>query len=388
MKQFIFGGYSSLSVGSQSKGLVKSSSGSVADFAGDSDISRVGSILCSFKSVPIAFWGVPTLNNMVFSRRLWEMLLENQYLRRSLEDGSHFGEGFHANHDEVLYPNVACRVTNFWLADNNLVLGDVDILNTPNGVIVYTLAKISKVGISSRGFGELADIGNGLRDVAPEDYSHICWDMVAFPAVPDASMTLAAGENALPSKELSLMSDQLRRLVKDASDRHPEDVGLRSLWNSVKEAARKPYNVRNEVVSAMVAHRLRTGVTSLFSGKGRGRIKSSPDSYGYGGGPRDSVLEGRMRVFVSTLEIQVRRFSAKANVVVRFGRSAKGVSSLTSVSVVFPGGVLRGCLEVESVVGSGEYFLKVFSESYGKIKLAGFNFRLAVHVAALIGARL
>jgi hypothetical protein len=267
MKQFIFGGNSSLSVGSPGKGVVKSSVGSVVDFARDSDLARVGSILCSFKSVPIAFWGVPTLNNMVFSRRLWEMLLENQYLRRSLEDGSHFGEGFHAYHDEILYPNVACRVTNFWLADNNLVLGDVDILNTPNGVIVYTLAKISKVGISSRGFGELAEIGGGLRDVVPEDYSHICWDMVAFPAVPDASMTLAAGENALPSKELSLMSDQLRRMVQDASERHPEDLGLRSLWNSVKEAARKPYNVRNEVISAMIAHRIRTGITPLFSGK-------------------------------------------------------------------------------------------------------------------------
>jgi hypothetical protein len=270
MKQFIFGGYSSLSVGSPNKTLLKSSIGSVVDFARDSDISRVGGILCSFKSVPIAFWGVGTLNNMVFSRKLWEMLLDNVYLKRALEDGSHFGEAFHANREEVLYPDVACRVTNFWLGDNNLVLGDVDILNTPNGVVVYTLAKISRVGISSRGFGELKDIGGGLKDVVPEDYLHICWDMVSFPAVPDASMTLIQGENALPTKELNAMSDQLRKLIRDASERHPDDFGLRSLWNSVEGGSRKPYNLRNEVISAMVAHRLHSGVTTLFSGQRRG----------------------------------------------------------------------------------------------------------------------
>jgi hypothetical protein len=267
MKQFIFGGYSSLAVGGQNKTLLKSSMGSVVDFARDSDISRVGGVLCSFKSVPIAFWGVSTLNDMVFSRKLWEMLLGNPYLKRSLEDGSHYGEAFHANRDEVLYPEVACRVTNFWLGENNLVLGDVDILNTPNGVIVYTLAKISRVGISSRGFGELKEIDNGLKDVVPEDYLHICWDMVAFPAVPDASMTLITGEGELPSKELRSMSDQLRGLVQDACEQYPEDRGLRNLWNSMGKKDKGRSSLRNDVISALIAHRLHSGITPLFSDK-------------------------------------------------------------------------------------------------------------------------
>jgi hypothetical protein len=388
MKQFIFGGNSSLSVGNPNKTLLKSSIGSVVDFARDSDISRVGGVLCSFKAVPIAFWGVGTLNSMVFSRELWEMLLSNAYLKRSLEDGSHFGEAFHANREEVLYPDVACRVTNFWLGDNNLVLGNVDILNTPNGVIVYTLAKVSRVGISSRGFGELRDIGGGLKDVVPEDYLHICWDMVAFPAVPDASMTLVPEERALPTKELNAMSEQLRQIIRDASERNPNDVGLRNLWNAVGRGVKKPFNLRNAVITAMITHRLHSGVTPLFSGPKRGRIVSSPDSYGYGGGSRDSRLEDRIQVFADTFELQVRKFSAQASVSVELSPSADELSFLASVDVYLPGVVLRGCLEIETVVGSGEYSLKVFSESYGKVKLSGFNFKLAVQVAALVEARL
>jgi hypothetical protein len=205
---------------------------------------------------------------MVFSKELWENLLENSYLRRSIEDGSFYGGSQHRDADEVTFGEVACRVTKFWIGENNLVLGDVDILNTPNGVIVYTLAKISRVGISSRGFGELVDRPDGLKEVDPDQYTHVCWDMVTFPAVPDASMTLVEGDT-LPSKELQSMSADLRSLIREAYDRSPENKPLQRLFLA-SGGVQKTFSgiSRADLQTALIAHSLRKkSYSGLHSGK-------------------------------------------------------------------------------------------------------------------------
>ena len=227
-EQYIFGGASPVSLSRSGVQLLKSSRTIVEDYAEGSSGNFEGPILCSFKAVPIAFYEVPTLNMMVFSRALWERLLKNDYLKKTMEEGSHWGEGKHADRDEVWLSESACRVNRFWIASNNFVLGDVDILNTPNGRPAYTLAKIGKIGISSRGFGVLRDRGDGLKDVVPEDYTHVCWDLVSFPAVPDASMTLITGDDGLVSTEMDNMSSQLRSLINEAWKRSPAGRAVRA----------------------------------------------------------------------------------------------------------------------------------------------------------------
>jgi hypothetical protein len=244
---------------------------------------------------------------MVFSRQLWEKLLDNAYLKKTIEEGSHFGCSVHQDSDQIDYKDVASRVTKFWIADNNLVLGDVDLLNTPNGVIVYTLAKVSRVGISSRGFGELEPLGNGLQDVVPDQYTHVCWDMVNFPAVPDASMSLITGENSLPSKELASLSDSLRGLVRQAYDRNPENEPLRRLFSALGGANKRVFQVsRADLQSAMIAHSFR--VSSLYSGKGRAimshrKIVSSPDNESWN--LFDVGLEKKLDLFCKSLGVRL-----------------------------------------------------------------------------------
>jgi hypothetical protein len=265
MKQYIFGGCAPVSLNKQSKSFLTSFASRVDDYAIESKVSDVGPVLCSFRSVPIAFWDIPTLNMMVFGKRLWEDLLSNAYLKKSLEEGSHYGCSAHQDTDQIDLKDVAGRVTKFWLGDSNFVLGDVDILNTPCGVVVYTLAKISRVGISSRGFGELRDIGGGLKEVVPEEYTHVCFDFVNFPAVPDAGMTMITGDRSLPTKELDSMSENLRGLVRDAYDRSPGDPALSDLYTALGLNSRKSIMEKNAVLTALVSHGFR--YRSLFSGK-------------------------------------------------------------------------------------------------------------------------
>jgi len=285
-RQWIFGKASPISLSAQGKQLLKSSKCIVSDFVGDSGSPRDG-ILCTFKNVPVAFWDVPTLNQMVFSRKLWECLLENQYLKQSMENGSHWGESKHADRDEVYLDEVACRVNNFWLGDKNIVYGDVDIPDTPKGHIVYNLSKISRVGISSRGFGELRDMDKGLKEVIPDQYMHVCWDMVAFPAVPDAHMTLITGDS--PYEETLTMSTELRNLINEAYQRNPHDKALQKLVSNGKliHPSKSSDISIVDLETAVLSHGLKKlavrGYTPLYS-KGRSGIMSA-------GGTR-SIVEG------------------------------------------------------------------------------------------------
>jgi hypothetical protein len=167
------------------------------------------------------------------------------------------------------FPEIAIRVTDFHLDRDNLVLGNVDLMDTPNGLTIYSCVKTGRAGISSRGFGELRDADNGLRDVVPEDYQHIGFDCVTFPAVPAAHMSLV-DQSAMATKELGSLSDHLRGLIEQAYESNPGSQILRELYSAVGKTARKRFNVQNALVSAMVAHRLHSGVTSLSSGRRRG----------------------------------------------------------------------------------------------------------------------
>jgi hypothetical protein len=273
MGQYIFGKYDPRLVGDSKKTLLKSSLYKTEDYISQGYEPRTGGdgVLYTWRNTPIAFWDVPTLNRMVFSKELWEALLSNEYLKASLESKSHWGEASHADRDEMLFKEVAIRVTDFRIADNNLVLGDVDLMDTPNGLTIYACAKTGRAGNSSRGFGELSDRPDGLREVVVSEYTHIGWDAVTFPAVPDAHMTVA-DERAFAVKELGGMSDRLRSMIRDAHERHPDDLGLSNLWNSLGGETRKSFNV-NALRSTLIAHEVKKRYSTLQSGR-RGAIMS------------------------------------------------------------------------------------------------------------------
>ena len=107
--------------------------------------------------------------------------------------------------------------------EHNLVLGDLDLMDTPNGLICYSLAKTGRIGNSTRGYGELIPSSfEGVQLVNDADgvYTHVCSDMVALPAVPCANSTIvqAAG---LAAGEIGNLEEHLRALVEQAIERNP-----------------------------------------------------------------------------------------------------------------------------------------------------------------------
>jgi hypothetical protein len=210
--------------------------------------------LYTWKDTPLAFYDVPTLNDMVFPLALWEKLLENPYIKAALESKSHWGEAFHADSDEMKIPQVCIRVNNFYPTENNLIVGDVDLMDTPNGLIAYALAKTGRIGNSSRGYGELLPMrGSQLKEVSVPDYVHIGWDAVAFPAVPNCHMSLAE-EASLATTELGSLTEELKRMVRSAVDRFPEDGRLLEMYGLLSG---KTYNDTSEYYKKLMIARAR-----------------------------------------------------------------------------------------------------------------------------------
>jgi hypothetical protein len=71
----------------------------------------------------------------------------------------------------------------------------IDIIDTPCGKIAYQLAKYGfKLGISSRGSGDLYTDEYGDEAVDPETYDFTTFDLVILPAVKDARLVMESFE--------------------------------------------------------------------------------------------------------------------------------------------------------------------------------------------------
>lgn len=196
-------------------------------------------ILYHWDNMPLAYYDIPTLNNMVFSKKLWmETIHENPFIKASLENKAYYGEDCHRDNSEVFLENVCIRVNDWWADDHNGILGSVDLLDTPKGLIVYNIAKSGMVGTSSRGFGDLIDIGNGLTRVNEDTYLAVSHDCVVFPAVP-AAFALNTGNPVVNQSATALMDlekglrEQISSAIEEAYEKNPANEWIAAMFNSL-----------------------------------------------------------------------------------------------------------------------------------------------------------
>lgn len=224
-----------------SSGMIKEKDNIMQGYQPDQEGTGV---LYSWKNMPVAYYDVPTLNNMIFSKKLWESIHENPFIKAALKNKCFWGEDQHRDSSEVLLENVAIRINDFWIADNNLVLADVDLMDTPKGLTIYSLAKTGMIGTSSRGFGDLKDIGNGLQQVDEDTYLAVDWDCVGFPAVPAAMCVSTSGkivEDGIESiNELEKgLREQITSMIEQAHEKNPNNEWMSMMFNALNPEPKK-----------------------------------------------------------------------------------------------------------------------------------------------------
>ena len=83
--------------------------------------------------------------------------------------------------NEISLQNVSHAIKKLWIDDNRQeVWAELHILDTPIGNLISNLIEYgTKIGVSSRGAGEVDEEGN----VDPESYRFFTFDLVCKPSV-------------------------------------------------------------------------------------------------------------------------------------------------------------------------------------------------------------
>ena len=225
-------------------------------------VSEKGSPILGKLSGPVADIINPTRNGRKYSEKLWENVFNSPIAQETFENGGYFGElGHPEGRQEVDMEKIAiCMPSPPTKNSDGTLVGTFDILNTPNGRILKTLCDYGyKMGISSRGSGEVYPDDDGNEEVDPDQYEFSCFDVVLLPAVQAARMnyvTESLGDSKITLKQalqesLDKATDSDRKIMQETLSNlnleyTPEEV------HSVN--SERPSSVNNiEVVEESVA---------------------------------------------------------------------------------------------------------------------------------------
>ena len=160
----------------------------------------------------------PTRNGRGYSIELWENVFENPIMKEKIANRCCFGELNHpADRTEIDIEKVAiCLAEQPKKSTDGRLYGVFDILDTPNGRILKTLCDYGcKIGISSRGQGDIITDRNGDDMVDPDTYECECFDAVLIPGVEAARLTYVT--ESLSSKK------SLKQTLTESLDAASED---------------------------------------------------------------------------------------------------------------------------------------------------------------------
>ena len=152
-------------------------------------------------------------NQRIYPRSLWEKVLTSPDFQAKLKGRHLIGEIDHPPTGITSYKNTSHVTTYVEMKPNGEVYGEHEILNTPNGCILHTLAKAGvPVGTSSRGDGSI--VNTTEADVVQDDFTPDGWDMVTNPSTPEAWTYLGESRDT----HTSLLANSLVNLVHETND--------------------------------------------------------------------------------------------------------------------------------------------------------------------------
>lgn len=166
---------------------------------------------------PLRFKGIfseaerPNGNKRIYSRNL--LVREVEKLQKQVSDRRLLGELDHPSDEVVHLGNVSHVITKLSM-QNNHIIGEGEVLNTPSGKVLSELLRAGvKLGISSRGTGSVDLDESGSHYVVGENYNMITFDMVSEPSSQDAFPSIS--ENKRLSEVRDPIVNELEHLHND-----------------------------------------------------------------------------------------------------------------------------------------------------------------------------
>ena len=148
-------------------------------------------------------------NGRVYPRRVLEREVERY--QDVIRGKRAFGELDHPETSTIQLEKVSHVMRRVWWQGDD-VMGQVEVLQTPCGRILESLVRAGvTVGISSRGVGSTSK-NEGGKDAVQDDFSLVCWDIVAEPSTNEAFL-FAEGRRRARSSSAVGSVEALDRLI-------------------------------------------------------------------------------------------------------------------------------------------------------------------------------
>lgn len=231
----------------------------------------------------IADGEAPTRNGRKYPIELWEKVFEDPIMKEKIENRVCLGElGHPEDRSETDITKAAICLAEVPKKDKeNKLHGVFDILDTPCGRILKTLCDYGcKIGVSSRGQGDVFEDYDGEETVDPDTYTCECWDAVLVPAIKAArpeyvteslnsktlKESLSESLNSADEDARKIMTEALNRIGvdynKDSAIKEPEDV-----TSNINEALDKGSDVVEQLQEALKENALLTKKVSELQEK-------------------------------------------------------------------------------------------------------------------------
>ena len=195
----------------------------------------------------------PTRNGRKYSRQLWENVFNNDIIKEKIANRCLFGElGHPADREEVDPEKIAiCLAEVPKINKDGKIYGVFDILDTPCGRILKSLCDYGcKIGVSSRGTGDLIPGDDGGDEVDPDTYNCECWDAVLVPAIESARESLVMESLNKRKKPLkTVLLEQLNKATpngKKAIKEALEEIGYADDIEIEEDAMTNPNQQEDE----------------------------------------------------------------------------------------------------------------------------------------------
>lgn len=161
-----------------------------------------------------------TRNGRRYDDAVWEHAFSDPVVKEQFSCGGIFGQLGHPNEEQSEneeFQNIAiCMPEPPVKGPDGKLRGRWDILDTPNGRILKCLCDYGyKIGISSRGNGDIVTDFNGNESVDPDTFEFKAFDAVLLPAVKEARLNLVT--ESINSKDKTLKK-ALKESIDNSND--------------------------------------------------------------------------------------------------------------------------------------------------------------------------
>ena len=188
----------------------------------------------------------PTRNERQYDEELWNNVFKDPIVNEYFECGGILGELDHpAERTETDTSKVPiCMPEKPKKGKDGKLYARFDILDTPNGRIVYTLAKYGyKLGVSSRGNGDVYEAYDGKEHVDPKTYELKAFDIVLLPAVKSARLALKESVGNKTFKQA--IKESLESATKDEKRIMVESLRKLKIDYKIEQAKTQSKNKEN-----------------------------------------------------------------------------------------------------------------------------------------------